>query len=158
MLVAGLSVGGALFLNFLSSLSAFLGLYVGLILGGIEGVKEWMLAIAAGIFLYLALADLVNFLKSYENYCIKLLSRSAHTHRCLQGGTRERPPPGNRKNCCRNLMLFSKALFFTSNNFRRNSRKIIFQLNFFQKFHNFLKNFPTICFFLLTNEKSTRGF
>jgi len=50
----------ALWLNFLSALLSVLGVAVVFVLGGIiEGLSLWLLPIAAGGFIYIALADLV---------------------------------------------------------------------------------------------------
>ena len=51
----------ALLFNFLSSLMAIVGFFVGVAISTNSHVaKEWLLAVAAGSFLYIALADLVN--------------------------------------------------------------------------------------------------
>ena len=51
----------ALFFNFLSSLTTILGFFVGVALGtGSTETTNWILAIAAGVFLYIALVDLVS--------------------------------------------------------------------------------------------------
>ena len=51
----------ALLFNFLSSLMAILGFFTGVAVSTSSHVaKEWLLAIAAGSFLYIALADLVS--------------------------------------------------------------------------------------------------
>ena len=50
----------ALIFNFLSSLSAFAGFYIGVAVStDSTAAKEWLLSIASGSFLYIALADLV---------------------------------------------------------------------------------------------------
>ena len=51
----------ALIFNFLSSLTAIAGFFIGVSIGtNSTAAKEWLLAIAAGSFLYIALADLVS--------------------------------------------------------------------------------------------------
>ena len=51
----------ALIFNFLSSLTAIVGFFIGVAIStNSTTAKEWLLAIAAGSFLYIALADLVR--------------------------------------------------------------------------------------------------
>ncbi len=54
-----MSVKKAIFLNFITALTAFAGLYLGLILGNNEVAQRWILAVCGGIFLYVALTDMV---------------------------------------------------------------------------------------------------
>ncbi|XP_045207742.1 zinc transporter ZIP12-like [Mercenaria mercenaria] len=68
LLASGVSFGRALFLNFLVSLTAMLGLYVGLAISDDETVKQWIVAVAAGLFIYISLVDMMP----------QLLQRSAH--------------------------------------------------------------------------------
>ena len=60
LLHAGLSVRRALLLNVASALTAFIGLYVALAAGVGEDGETWILAVAAGLFLYVALCDMVR--------------------------------------------------------------------------------------------------
>lgn len=50
----------ALLLNLASALTAFAGLYVALALGVGEESETWILAMAIGLFLYVALCDMVR--------------------------------------------------------------------------------------------------
>ncbi|KAM6148284.1 zinc transporter ZIP4 [Rhynchocyon petersi] len=59
LLHCGLSVRRALLLNLVSSLTAFAGLYVALGVGVSEDSQAWILAVATGLFLYVALCDLL---------------------------------------------------------------------------------------------------
>uniref|UniRef100_A0A4X2M837 Zinc transporter ZIP4 n=1 Tax=Vombatus ursinus TaxID=29139 RepID=A0A4X2M837_VOMUR len=59
LLHAGLSVSRALLLNLVSSLTAFAGLYVALGIGSNEQSEIWILAVAIGLFLYVALCDML---------------------------------------------------------------------------------------------------
>lgn len=59
LLHAGLSVPRALLLNLASALTAFAGLYVALALGVGEESEMWILAVAIGLFLYVALCDML---------------------------------------------------------------------------------------------------
>ncbi|KAL0599137.1 Zinc transporter ZIP4 [Plecturocebus cupreus] len=62
LLHAGLSVRRALLLNLASALTAFAGLYVALAVGVGEESEAWILAVATGLFLYVALCDMVRML------------------------------------------------------------------------------------------------
>ncbi|XP_077022603.1 zinc transporter ZIP4 isoform X2 [Tamandua tetradactyla] len=59
LLHAGLSVRRALLLNVVSALTAFAGLYLALAVGVSEESQTWILAVAAGLFLYVALCDML---------------------------------------------------------------------------------------------------
>ncbi|WAR17982.1 S39AA-like protein [Mya arenaria] len=59
LISTGMSIKRALLLNFLSSLTAFAGLYVGLVLGAQEEASKWIFSVGAGMFLYVALTDLI---------------------------------------------------------------------------------------------------
>jgi len=51
----------ALIYNFLSAITAIIGMFIGVAIGNTEeGATPWILAITAGIFLYVALVDLVG--------------------------------------------------------------------------------------------------
>jgi zinc transporter ZupT len=60
LLHSGLSMKRALLLNFLSACVAFMGLVVGIVLGESTTATRWVLAIAAGLFLYVPLCDMVG--------------------------------------------------------------------------------------------------
>ena len=61
LLSTGLSWYVALLFNFISSLTAILGLFVGVAIGTTsEEANSWIFAATAGIFLYIALVDLVR--------------------------------------------------------------------------------------------------
>ncbi|KAM5313311.1 zinc transporter ZIP4 [Glossophaga mutica] len=59
LLHAGLSAPRALLLNLASALTAFGGLYVALAVGVGEESESWILAVAIGLFLYVALCDML---------------------------------------------------------------------------------------------------
>ncbi len=51
----------ALLFNFLSSLTSLAGFYIAVSIGGVsQEANSWMLAVAAGTFLYISLVDLVR--------------------------------------------------------------------------------------------------
>ncbi|EMP27196.1 Zinc transporter ZIP4 [Chelonia mydas] len=59
LLHAGLSVKMALVLNFGSALTAFLGLYIALSVTTGEEFQAWIFTVATGLFLYVALCDML---------------------------------------------------------------------------------------------------
>ena len=51
----------ALFYNFISALTAFIGMFIGVAVGNTSLVAlDWILVAVAGIFLYVALVDMVS--------------------------------------------------------------------------------------------------
>lgn len=60
LLAGGISFYRALFLNVLVSITAMIGLYVGLVISDNESTKQWIVAVAAGLFIYISLVDLVS--------------------------------------------------------------------------------------------------
>ena len=64
LLKAGMSVKQAIFYNILSSVLACVGMIIGLILGSSQSFSAWMFTATAGIFLYVALVDMIPELSS----------------------------------------------------------------------------------------------
>ncbi|HAX65387.1 MAG TPA: ZIP family metal transporter [Lentisphaeria bacterium] len=65
---AGYTKKRALWLNFLSALASILGLIIVFIFGNIvDGVASWFIPIAAGGFIYIAVADLIPELHKTKN-------------------------------------------------------------------------------------------
>ena len=60
LLESGLPMCKAALFNLFSALSAFLGLYIGLAISVNEETSIWILTVAGGMFLYIALASMVS--------------------------------------------------------------------------------------------------
>ncbi|XP_071988185.1 zinc transporter ZIP4 isoform X2 [Engystomops pustulosus] len=59
LLHAGLTVRMALLLNFGSALTSFVGLYIALSIAADEAIQQWIFTVATGLFLYVALVDML---------------------------------------------------------------------------------------------------
>ncbi|XP_057292383.1 zinc transporter ZIP12-like [Hydractinia symbiolongicarpus] len=59
LLSSGLSIKQALLMNFISSLTAFAGATVGVLLGTTWNAMPWLFACTAGLFVYIALVDML---------------------------------------------------------------------------------------------------
>jgi zinc transporter 10 len=70
LLKAGMILKQAVFYNVLSSILAFIGMVVGLLLGTINNFSPWMFTATAGIFLYVALVDMMPELSSGHSHPI----------------------------------------------------------------------------------------
>ncbi|XP_023330774.1 zinc transporter foi isoform X2 [Eurytemora carolleeae] len=64
LLKTGMSFKKAVFYNVVSSVLAFVGMLIGLVLGNLENFSSWMFAATAGVFLYVALVDMMPELSS----------------------------------------------------------------------------------------------
>jgi zinc transporter ZupT len=62
MIIAGWSSKKILLAQMLSVLGALVGLYIGILLSQIAGATSWILISVAGMFLYIALAEVVRVL------------------------------------------------------------------------------------------------
>ena len=64
LLKAGMSVKQTIFWNVVSAILGFIGMILGILLGTITNVTPWIFSITAGIFLYVALVDMLPELTS----------------------------------------------------------------------------------------------
>ncbi|PBC32960.1 Zinc transporter foi [Apis cerana cerana] len=64
LLKAGMSAKQAVFYNLLSSVLCLFGMIFGVLLGSTPSVSNWMFAAAAGMFIYIALVDMIPELSS----------------------------------------------------------------------------------------------
>jgi solute carrier family 39 (zinc transporter), member 10 len=74
LLKAGMSAKQAVYYNLLSSVLSFFGMVLGVWVGDTPAASAWIFAIAAGMFLYIALVDMIPELTSShgkEEKCVK---------------------------------------------------------------------------------------
>ena len=64
LLRSGMSVKVAVFYNCISSVFAFIGLIIGLLLGSQGNFSTWLVCSTVGVFLYLALVSMLTELRS----------------------------------------------------------------------------------------------
>ncbi|XP_017752577.1 PREDICTED: zinc transporter foi-like [Eufriesea mexicana] len=64
LLKAGMSAKQAVFYNLLSSILCLFGMIFGVLLGSTPAISSWMFAAAAGMFIYIALVDMIPELSS----------------------------------------------------------------------------------------------
>ena len=72
LLKCGLTVKKAMLWNLASALTAFLGLYISLAVATDDVVQTWIFAVAAGMFLYIALTDLVSAALTSTPSCLTM--------------------------------------------------------------------------------------
>lgn len=66
LLKAGMPARQAIYYNILSSILSFLGMCIGILIGETPEATSWIFAIAAGLFIYIALVDMVNIISFYS--------------------------------------------------------------------------------------------
>ena len=60
LLKSGLTFRQAVAYNFASAIISYIGLVLGIIIGDIQSAHSWVLALTAGMFLYISLVDMVS--------------------------------------------------------------------------------------------------
>lgn len=60
MLKSGLTFRQAVAYNFASAIISYIGLVLGIIIADMESAHSWVLALTAGMFLYISLVDMVS--------------------------------------------------------------------------------------------------
>jgi len=60
LLKSGLTFRQAITYNLASAIISYIGLVLGIIIGDIESAHTWVLALTAGMFLYISLVDMVS--------------------------------------------------------------------------------------------------
>ncbi|CAF0849164.1 unnamed protein product [Rotaria sordida] len=68
LIQSGFSHYRAIFWNFISATTAFIGFFVGAAISTNESVRQWIFAVTIGMFLYIALVDLLPTLISDRNF------------------------------------------------------------------------------------------
>ena len=63
LLTAGMTVKMALLANLFSAMSCYVGLTIGIYVGQEADVRFWIFAVAGGMFLYVALVDMVRIIE-----------------------------------------------------------------------------------------------
>ena len=66
LLTAGMSIKMALLANLLSAMSCYIGLAIGIYIGQQPDARFWIFAIAGGVFLYVALVDMVRHIEPFH--------------------------------------------------------------------------------------------
>ncbi|EDV94286.1 GH22517, partial [Drosophila grimshawi] len=59
LMKAGMSVKSAVYYNLLTGVLSFIGMIFGIVFGQSQEVAQWMFAVAAGLFIYIALVDMM---------------------------------------------------------------------------------------------------
>ena len=60
LIKSGMPIKHALAYNIVSALISYIGLILGIIIGNIESAHTWILALTAGMFLYISLVSMVS--------------------------------------------------------------------------------------------------
>lgn len=71
LLKAGMTARQAIFYNLLSSILCFVGMILGVLIGNMPTASLWIFSAAAGMFLYIALVDMVSSVKNRFYLCLK---------------------------------------------------------------------------------------
>lgn len=76
LIKAGMSVKSAVYYNLLTGILSFIGMIVGILFGQSQEAAQWMFAAAAGLFIYIALVDMMPELsaahKTLEQFALQI--------------------------------------------------------------------------------------
>ncbi|XP_067646766.1 zinc transporter foi isoform X2 [Eurosta solidaginis] len=73
LIKAGMSIKSAVYYNLLTSVLSFIGMIFGIIFGQSPNVAQWMFAVAAGLFIYIALVDMMPELSSAHKTVVQFV-------------------------------------------------------------------------------------
>ncbi|XP_062136322.1 zinc transporter foi [Drosophila sulfurigaster albostrigata] len=77
LMKAGMSVKSAVYYNLLTGVLSFIGMIFGIVFGQSQDVAKWMFAVAAGLFIYIALVDMMPEIsaahKSLTQFMLQIL-------------------------------------------------------------------------------------
>ncbi|XP_017844035.2 zinc transporter foi [Drosophila busckii] len=77
LMKAGMSVKSAVYYNLLTGVLSFIGMIFGIVFGQSQEVAQWMFAVAAGLFIYIALVDMMPEIsaahKSLAQFLLQIL-------------------------------------------------------------------------------------
>ncbi|XP_017495046.1 PREDICTED: zinc transporter foi-like, partial [Rhagoletis zephyria] len=77
LIKAGMSIKTAVYYNLLTSVLSFIGMIFGIVFGQSPNIAQWMFAIASGLFIYIALVDMMPELssahKTLEQFVLQIL-------------------------------------------------------------------------------------
>uniref|UniRef100_A0A1I8N4E0 ZIP Zinc transporter n=1 Tax=Musca domestica TaxID=7370 RepID=A0A1I8N4E0_MUSDO len=81
LIKAGMSVKSAVYYNLLTGVLSFIGMIVGIIFGQSHETAQWMFAAAAGLFIYIAMVDMMPEIsaahKSVQQFALQILGMSS---------------------------------------------------------------------------------
>lgn len=84
LLKAGMSARDAVYYNLLSSILSFIGVMIGIVIGHQPEASGWIFAVAAGLFLYIALVDMVSFVDTGFNLMMIMMRAIVRKVRVLK--------------------------------------------------------------------------
>lgn len=87
LLKAGMTVRQAILYNVLSAMTAYLGMVTGILIGHYaENISTWIFALTAGLFMYVALVDMVSQ-RGLKHPVLLCVSCSCMTEVCFSNPT-----------------------------------------------------------------------
>lgn len=80
LLRAGMSLRKAIIYNIVSSVLCLVGMIIGVLLGNISSVTEWIFAAVGGMFLYIALVDMVSCFHLMKDFFFSVYRFAVYIH------------------------------------------------------------------------------